>query len=179
MSAGKDCTVSAFSPLTRDDSFPSLHRYWGVPWIYRNSLSCLHQKGFVWLISHWENEISALVSSVLKAIGNFPSLLCHKGIPVKDSGLGMKLQGCFSHAGVTEMDSLCFNFLLLCGRVLWKKGSRSPLFIPAIKVHLCWSTRKTLCYHSGFLKCNFKTICIFAFAIYRTYLHSSSHYKTY
>lgn len=75
--------------------------------------------------------------------------------------------------------SLCFNFLLLCGRVLWKKGSRSPLFIPAIKVHLGWSTRKTLCYHSGFLKCNFKTICIFAFAIYRTCLHNSSHYKTY
>lgn len=58
------------------------------------------------MAGHWENEISALVPSVLKAIGKFASLLCCKGIPVKASGLGLKLQGCFSHAGVTEMDFL-------------------------------------------------------------------------
>lgn len=55
----------------------------------------------------WENaatEISASVSSGFKAIGKFASVLCHKGIAVKDSALGLKLQGCFSHAGVTEMD---------------------------------------------------------------------------
>lgn len=123
----------------------------------------------------WENattEISALVSSGFKAIVKFSFLLCCKGIPVKDPGLGLKLQGFFNHAGDTKWISSCFSFLLLCRRVLWKK-SRSPLFVPAIKVHLGWE----LCYHTGFLKYNFNTICIFDFAIYLTYLHNTLHYN--
>lgn len=56
----------------------------------------------------WENattEISALVCSGFDAVA---SLLCCKGIPVKDSDLRLKLQGYFRHAGVTEMGFLVF-----------------------------------------------------------------------